>query len=86
MMIGFDLYLFYGMKHSKLNQGIFTQKSYKTVSYTGLGMTVALIAVAFLHKSLSETDDSAMFGFSMGFAVLHILLYLVTTRRGKQAA
>jgi APA family basic amino acid/polyamine antiporter len=86
MMIGFDLYLFYGMKHSKLNQGIFTQKSYKTVSYTGLGMTVALIAVAFLHKSLSETDDSAMFGFSMGFAVLHILLYLATARKGKQAA
>ena len=86
MMVGFDLYLFYGMRNSKLNQGMFTQKSYKTVSYTGLGMTIVLIAVAFLHRSLSETDDTAMFGFSIGFAVLHILLYFATTRKGKRTA
>jgi hypothetical protein len=29
MMIGFDLYLFYGMKHSVLNKGAFSLKNYK---------------------------------------------------------
>ncbi|HWR94068.1 MAG TPA: amino acid permease, partial [Flavobacterium sp.] len=38
MMIGFDLYLFYGMKYSVLNKGHFSLKNYKTVAGSGLGM------------------------------------------------
>jgi APA family basic amino acid/polyamine antiporter len=45
MMIGFDLYLFYGMKNSVLNKGEFSLKSYKTVSASGLGMVLALIVI-----------------------------------------
>ena len=49
MMIGFDLYLFYGMKHSVLNNGEgFSLKSYKTVSGSGLVMVLALIIIAFI--------------------------------------
>ncbi|WP_276133902.1 amino acid permease [Polluticoccus soli] len=84
MMIGFDVYLFYGMKHSKLNSGLFNQKSYKTVSITGLAMTVVLIIVAFLHHSWAETDDSILFNFSIIFAVLHVLIYFVTMRKGRK--
>src|SRR6478752_2581498 len=38
MMIGFDLYLFYGMKHSVLNKGNFSVANYKTVAAAGLLM------------------------------------------------
>lgn len=84
MMIGFDVYLFYGMKHSKLNSGVFSQKSYRTVSITGLAMTLLLFVVAFLHHSMAETDDTVLFNFSIAFAVLHLLIFIVTTRKGRK--
>jgi APA family basic amino acid/polyamine antiporter len=84
MMVGFDVYLFYGMRYSKLNGGLFTNKSYKTVSVTGLGMTVLLIVVALLHHSMAETDDTILFNFSIAFAVLHFIIYFITMRRGRK--
>ena len=48
MMIGFDLYLFYGMRNSHLNKEGFSNKSFKTVAYTGFAMVVGLFIVAFL--------------------------------------
>lgn len=78
MMIGFDVYLFYGMKNSYLNKGSFTNSSYKTVNITGIGMAISLIIVAIMHHSHPETDDAPLFYFSMGFAAIHIILYLLS--------
>jgi len=86
MMIGFDVYLFYGMKNSHLNKAGFTNKSYKVVSYTGLGMTAILIIVAFLHHNMAEAGaDTALFYFSLIFAALHILIYLATMMKGRKS-
>jgi len=74
MMIGFDLYLFYGMKNSVLNKGALGPNSYRIVSLTGMGMVAILVAVAFLHHS-SAADDTGLFYFSLGFAALHLLIY-----------
>jgi APA family basic amino acid/polyamine antiporter len=75
MMIGFDLYLFYGMKHSILNKGAFSLKNYKTVAGSGFGMVVALVVIAFVHHSDPAIDDHFLFYFSLGFAALHTLVY-----------
>ena len=75
MMIGFDLYLFYGMKHSILNKGAFSLKNYKTVAGSGFGMVVALVVIAFIHHSDPAIDDHFLFYFSLGFAALHTLIY-----------
>lgn len=82
MMIGFDVYLFYGMKNSVLNKGIFTQKSYKTVSLAGVFTTALLFVVAAAHHYSAETDDTPLFMFSMIFGALHVVLFLITTKRG----
>jgi basic amino acid/polyamine antiporter, APA family len=79
MMIGFDLYLFYGMRNSHLNKGQFTGSSYKFVSASGIGMVFALVVVAFIHHE--SADDAVLFYFSMIFAALHILLYAFTYRK-----
>lgn len=86
MMIGFDLYLFYGMRNSYLNRGTFNQKSYRTVSFTGIAMTVLLIIVAYMHhvNSTAEVDDTALFRFSIGFSILHIVIYAFTTIKGRK--
>jgi APA family basic amino acid/polyamine antiporter len=83
MMIGFDFYLFYGMKHSYLNKGQFSLKSYKTVAGSGLGMVVALIAVAYLQHMDPNANDTFLFNFSIVFALLHAIVYIYSYRKGR---
>jgi APA family basic amino acid/polyamine antiporter len=82
MMIGFDVYLFYGMRNSILNAGKFTNRSYRTVSLTGLAMVVILIIVAILHHSDPDVDDTGLYYFSLGFALLHAIIYFMSMRKG----
>jgi Amino acid transporters len=85
MMIGFDVYLFYGMKNSALNSGAFNNKSYRTVSYSGMVLAALLAVVAVLHHYSPEADDTGLFMFSIGFAVLHLLIFMATAGKGKKA-
>lgn len=81
MMIGFDLYLFYGMKNSFLNKGNFTASSFKTVSASGIGMVVALAIVAFIHHQ--GADDIGLYYFSLAFAAIHAIVYAVSYTKTK---
>jgi APA family basic amino acid/polyamine antiporter len=83
MMIGFDLYLFYGMKNSVLNKGEFSLKSYKTVSASGLGMVLTLIVIAFIHHNDPNIDDHFLFYFSLFFAALHTLVYAYSFKKSR---
>ena len=78
MMIGFDLYLFYGMKNSLLNKGNFGSNSFKTVAGSGMGMVLALVAIAFIHHSDKTIDDHFLFYFSLAFAGLHAIMYAIS--------
>lgn len=85
MMIGFDLYLFYGMKNSQLNSGAFTNKSYRTVGMTGVLMTVGLVIIALLHHfSPDAADDLGLVYFSMIFAALHFIIYFATIFKNRK--
>lgn len=81
MMIGFDLYLFYGMKNSILNAGNFNSNSYKVVSASGFGMVVALIIVAIVHHMDKTIDDHFLYYFALAFAAIHALIYAYTYRK-----
>ncbi|RYD57087.1 MAG: amino acid permease [Sphingobacteriales bacterium] len=85
MMIGFDIYLYYGMSRSRLNAGVFNNSSYRIVSFTGLAMTVLLVIVAMIHHKYAEADDTILYYFSLGFAGVHLLLYLLSMNRGRKA-
>jgi basic amino acid/polyamine antiporter, APA family len=87
MVIGLDVYLFYGMKHSHLSdhqQASYT-KGTRTVSLTGLMLVFVLIVVGLIHHSFDSTDTS-LFYFTIIFSILHILLYLqkIFTNRSVQ--
>ena len=75
MIIGFDFYLFYGMKHSKLNKGNFSLKNYKTVSASGLAMVLALIIIAYINQIDPSAEGGFLFYFSLLFAALHAFIY-----------
>lgn len=84
MLIGMDVYLFFGLKGSILNQGKVENKSYKTVSVTAIVMALILMAVAFAHHTTAEVPDTGLFYFSLGFSVLHLIIFAakLTSRPG----
>lgn len=81
MMIGFDIYLFYGMKNSKLNKGKYSLKNYKTISYTGLAMVIVLVVVAYINHLDEKADGSFLFYFSLIFALIHALLFVYSFKK-----
>jgi len=80
MMIGFDLYLFYGMKNSHMNRQGFSNKSFRTVAYTGMGMVLILIVVAVLYNQAPEAS-AGLFWFSIIFALAHVIIYSIGARQ-----
>lgn len=83
MMIGFDIYLFYGIRKGLLNKGMVKKISYKIVAWTGFALVVILVVVAMIHHSNAKEDDSGLYYFSLGFAALHALLYIFQVSAAK---
>lgn len=85
MIIGLDVYLFYGMKHSVLNEGQFDKGSFRVVRLSGIALSIGLIIIAIVHHHISDGADTGLYYFSLIFSVLHILLFLFN-RKGKVAS
>ena len=64
MLIGLDIYLVYGAKHSHLGNGTTTRKGMRIARYTGIGLAVLLIVAGILHQ------------YVVGFESDRILLYV----------
>jgi basic amino acid/polyamine antiporter, APA family len=87
MIIGFDVYLYYGINNSKLSDHLPAThaRSTRIVSRVGLGLTGALILVALAHHVTTEDDDTGLFYFTIIFSILHLLLYAVRLSKSKAA-
>jgi APA family basic amino acid/polyamine antiporter len=77
MIAGFDIYLWYGMRNSKLATGKLTD-DLKIVSLCGLVLALALGIIAFVHHSQTGGHDVGLFYFSLIFAAIHGVLYIAT--------
>lgn len=76
MLIGMDIYLVYGAKHSKLGNGTDRRKGMRIARYTGLGLCLLLAIVGFLHQnSLGFDKDKTLFYISLAFAAIHLFVY-----------
>ena len=78
MMIGFDIYLWYGVRKSILSGGQpqTISQGNKVIGWSGMGLVILLVVVAFIHHNAMNADDTALFYFSLIFAALHAILYL----------
>lgn len=91
MMIGFDIYMWYGIKNSLLssNQPGTISQGNKVIGWGGIALSVLLGVVAFIHHALMdvESPDTALFYFSLIFAAIHLVLYgsRLTQAKGKLA-
>ncbi len=79
MMIGFDVYMWYGIKNSILSAGLPKTLSggLRIVAIGGLALSILLAIVAFVHHGFTEADnpDTGLFYFSLLFALLHAIIY-----------
>lgn len=82
MLIGMDIYLAYGVKHSQLGNGTTTRKGMKIARYTGLVLAVLLIVAGLLHQSgVGFDEDRTLLYISIIFALVH--LYVFGNRLGR---
>ncbi len=79
MLIGIDVYVGYGLKHSILGMGNVNRKGISILSITGISLSIILAIVAFMHHSTVESgkDDSGLFYFSLIVAAGHALFYIL---------
>lgn len=86
MLIGLDVYIGYGMKKSHLNSGNYDAKSYRIVGLSGLTLSILLVIVALAHHYTADIPDTALFYFSMVFAILHFIIFAIKLFRKKDIA
>lgn len=76
MLIGLDIYLVYGAKNSHLGNGTDSRKGMRMARYTGIALALLLALVGFLHQqSVGFDTNKTLLYISLGFAVVHTLLY-----------
>ena len=84
MLIGLDIYLFYGAKHSHLGESTSNPKRMKVVDLTGLTLAGLLVIVGFLHQYTVGFDaDMKLLYLSLIFAAIHLAIFgkkLLSTR------
>lgn len=76
MLIGLDIYLYYGVKKSHLGNGTASRKGMKMARMTGVCLAILLAIVGFLHQNTVGFDaDRTLLYISLAFAVVHAGLY-----------
>ena len=73
MLIGMDIYLVYGAKHSHLGNGTDNRKGMRLARYTSLGLCGLLIIAGFLHQyDVGFDADRTLLYIALAFAVIHL--------------
>lgn len=77
MLIGLDIYLVYGVKHSLLGDGSLNRNGMKIARYVGLGLCglLAIAGVLYQYTEGFETDRT-LFYISVAFAVIHLFVFM----------
>lgn len=74
MIIGLDVYLFYGLRHSHFRGKTITSQDYRICSISGLVMAILLAIFAYMHH-LNMPDDIALLTFSYVMSAAHLFIY-----------
>lgn len=80
MIIGFDVYLWYGIKNSFLSNKLPAAivAGGKTVGLVGIVLAVLLGIIAYAHHVQSDGSDTGLYYFSLIFAAIHIVTFGIT--------
>lgn len=79
MLIGLDIYVAYGLKHSKLepNKGIH-RKGQSVLNMLGLALAALCVITGFWHQqTVGWQEDKTMLAIAVAFAAAHLAYYLL---------
>jgi basic amino acid/polyamine antiporter, APA family len=83
MLIGLDVYLWYGIRHSLLSSTLkdtLTQAN-KVGGGTGLALALLLALLAIIHHYTTGAAEAGIFYFSLIFAVIHVVIFSMRMAR-----
>ena len=87
MLIGMDIYLVYGAKHSHLGNGTDNRKGMRIARYTSIALCLLLVVAGFLHQYTAGFDsDRTLFYISIIFAAVHLVVFGRKLSRQEPAA
>lgn len=87
MLIGLDIYLVYGARHSHLGNGTNSRKGMKIARYTGLGLSGLLVIAGLLHQYTVGFDaDRTLLYISIIFAAVHLVVFARKLGRAEPAS
>lgn len=85
MIIGLDIYLVYGAKHSVLGKDSVTRSGLRTANWVGFVMCVLLLIAGYIHQYVVGFDaDRTLLYLALIFGAVHIVIYLRNIARHKQ--
>lgn len=77
MLIGLDIYIAYGMKHSKLESGGNLRKGQTALHFTGLCLSILCVITGLWHQqTVGWEEDKTLLVLSFLFAFTHTAFYL----------
>lgn len=86
MIVGLDIYLFYGISHSHigLHEDVGAhRKSYRVAAITGFSLTLLLAVLGFFHGlAVGHTDGITMFAYIM--VLIHAFVYFYFYVKGER--
>lgn len=86
MLIGLDIYLWYGVKNSHLGDGSTNRKGMRLARTTGIVLTLLLAVVGYLHQyNVGFDTDKTLMYISFGIAAFHLVLYSSKIGRKEQS-
>ena len=85
MLIGLDIYLSYGMKHSILNEDSGLRKGHRIVIFGGIALSFLLVITGFIHQNVVGWDaDRTLFWVAMVLAIVHFIYYIIKLMKDKE--
>jgi APA family basic amino acid/polyamine antiporter len=77
MIIGMDIFMFYGYKKSDSTSAKNYGNDYKIMGYSGIGLSIALLIIAIIHHQVMNGDDLPLYYFSLIFSILHLIVFIL---------
>jgi len=82
MIIGLDIYLLYGVKHSLLGGGNKNRKGLKVAGYVGIVLCGLLVIAGLLHQYVEGFDqDQTLLYISIAFAVINFIVFVAGMKK-----
>ena len=86
MIIGLDIYLVYGVKHSILGAGATNRKGMKVARYVGLVLCILLVVAGLLHQYVVGFDsDRTLLYISIAIAVINFIVFALKLKAGPES-